>query len=68
MPAATAENYFNRVIVTNITDSDVTTHAFTDFTAGGITTLNNDSRIQFQKNVDLGWATNDVIKLEFRSD
>ena len=68
LPAATAANYFNRVIVTNITDSDVTTHSFSDFTAGSIVTLNNDSRIQFQKNIDLGWATNDVIKLEFRSD
>ncbi len=68
LPSATASNYFNRVVVTNITDSTTTTHSFSDFTASSISTVSNDSRIIFTKNVDLDFAVNDVVKLEFRSD
>tara|TARA_R100000951_G_scaffold93525_1_gene82078 strand:- start:520 stop:1026 length:507 start_codon:yes stop_codon:yes gene_type:complete len=68
LPSATASNYFNRVVVTNITDSEITTHSFSDFTAGSIVTNSNDSYITFTKSIDLGWSTSDSIKLEFRSD
>jgi hypothetical protein len=68
-----ATNYFNRIVLENVTQSVTNTLNFSDITfTGTISQSGGNESIQFiyrpTGGVDVGWSSGDVINIQLRSD
>ena len=67
-----AANYFNRLVLENVTQSVTNTLNFSDYDVGGsISESGGNESIQFiyaGSGVDVGWSSGDVINIQLRSD
>jgi hypothetical protein len=69
-----AANYFNRIVLENVTQSVTNTLNFSDITfTGTISQSGGNESIQFiyrpsGSGVDVGWSSGDVINIQLRSD